>query len=77
LRDAPENFLIISPSCPIKWFHMFEELKALETSILHTLGSVIIEPRVIHRNYVINSYSHKVDLYNLAQQNHVNLVDEN
>jgi hypothetical protein len=58
LRNAPENFLIISHDDPIIWFHMFEELKDLGTSRSLTLGSVIIGPRVIHRNYVINSYSH-------------------
>jgi hypothetical protein len=46
---------------------MFEELKALGTSRLGTLGSIIIGPRGINKNYVINSYSHKADSYNIAQ----------
>jgi hypothetical protein len=58
LRDAPDFFLIISPGGPIKWFHMSRELKPLGTSRSHTLGSIIIGPIGIHRNYVINSYSH-------------------
>jgi hypothetical protein len=56
---------------------MFGELKALGTNRLHTLGSVIIGLMGIHKNYVINSYSHKADSYNLTQRNYVNLVDEN
>jgi hypothetical protein len=67
LRGAPEIFLIISPGCPIKWFHMFGELKGLGTSRSCTLGSVIIDPMVIHRNYVINFYSHMTSSYNLTQ----------
>jgi hypothetical protein len=67
LRDAPENFLITSPGDPIKWFHMSEELKPLGTNRSHTLGSTIIDPRGIHKNHVINSYSNKSDSYNLAQ----------
>jgi hypothetical protein len=66
LTDAPENFLIISHGDPIKWFHMSREFKALGTNRSHTLGSIIIGLRRIHKNYVINSYSHKVDSYNLA-----------
>jgi hypothetical protein len=60
----------ISPSGPIIWFHMFGELKVLGTSRSHILGSVIIGPRVIHRNYVINSYSHMADSQNLAKRNY-------
>jgi hypothetical protein len=67
LRHAPENFLIISPGGPIIWFHMFGELKDVGTNRLRTLGSIIIGPRGIHKKIVINSYSHNVDLYNLAQ----------
>jgi hypothetical protein len=54
LRDAPENFLIISHGGPIIWFHMFGEIKALRTSRSCILESVIIGPRGIHRNYEIN-----------------------
>jgi hypothetical protein len=39
------------------------ELKALGTSRARTLGSVITVLRGIHRNYVINPYSHKVSSY--------------
>jgi hypothetical protein len=67
LKDAPENFLIISPGGPIKWFHMSGELKAFRTNKSNILGSIIIGPRAIYKNYVINSYSHKTDSYNLAQ----------
>jgi hypothetical protein len=67
LRDAPENFLIISPSGPIIWFHMFGELKTLGTNRSRTLGSVIIGPSRIHINYVNNSYSHMIGSYNLVQ----------
>jgi hypothetical protein len=70
LRDAPEDFLIISHGDPIIWFHMFGELKALENSRSRILGSVIIGSKVIHINYVINSYSHMVSSQNLAQRNH-------
>jgi hypothetical protein len=67
LRDALENFLIISPGGSIKWFHMSGERKPLGTNISRTLGSTIIGPRGVHKNHVINSYSHKTDSYNLAQ----------
>jgi fatty-acid desaturase len=60
----------ISSSGPIIWFHIFGELKALETSSSRILGSVIIRLRVIHRNYVINSYSHMAGSQNLAQRNY-------
>jgi hypothetical protein len=76
LKDAPENFLIISPGGPIIRFHMFGELKALGTSRSRTLGSVIIGPRGIHRNYVINSYSHIAGSYNLAQRRNTWLQHE-
>jgi hypothetical protein len=75
-RDAPKNFLIISPSGPIIRFHMFGELKALGTNRSRTLGSVIIEPRGIHKNYVINSYSHIVGSYILAQRRNTWLQHE-
>jgi hypothetical protein len=67
LRDTLENVLIISPGGPIKWFHMSGELKALETNRSRILGSIIIGSRGIQKNYVINSFSHKADSYNLAQ----------
>jgi hypothetical protein len=70
LRDAPENFLIISPDGPIIWFHMFGELKDLGTNRSCTLGSLIIGPRGIHKKFVINSYSHDINLYNLAQESY-------
>jgi hypothetical protein len=70
LRDALEIFLIISHGGPIIWFHMFGELKALGTSRSRTLGSVIVGPRGIHRNYVINSYSYMTGSQNLAQRNY-------
>jgi hypothetical protein len=69
LRDAPKNFLIISHGGPIIWFHIFGELKAtLGINRSCTLRSVIIGPRGIHINYVINSYSHMASSYNLAQR---------
>jgi hypothetical protein len=68
LRDAQENFLIISYGDPIIWFHMFGELKALGISRSRTLGSIIIGLRVIHKNHAINSYSHMTASYNLAQR---------
>jgi hypothetical protein len=70
LRDAPEIFSIISHGGPIIWFHMFGELKTLGTSISRTLGSVIIGPRGIHRNYVIHSYGYMAGSQNLAQRNY-------
>jgi uncharacterized protein YjeT (DUF2065 family) len=73
LRDALEIFLIISSDGPITWFHMFEELKALGTNKLRTLGFVVIGPRVIHINYVINSYSRMANLYNLAQRSYLRI----
>jgi hypothetical protein len=76
LRDAPENFLIISHGGPIIWFHMFRELKALGTSRSRTLGSVTIGTRGIHNNYVINSYSHMASSYNLAQRRYTCLQCE-
>jgi hypothetical protein len=76
LRDAPENFLIISHGGPIIWFHMFVELKALGTSRSRTLRSVIIGPWEIHRNYVINYYSHMTGSYNLAQRRYTRLQRE-
>jgi hypothetical protein len=36
MRDALENFLILSYGGPIIWFHMFRELKTLGINILHT-----------------------------------------
>jgi hypothetical protein len=45
LRDASENFLIISHGGRIIWFHMFGELKALGNTRSRTLGSVIIDSR--------------------------------
>jgi hypothetical protein len=50
------------------WFHMFGELKDIRTSRSCVLGSIIIGPRGMHRNYVINSYSHMSGSYNLAQR---------
>jgi hypothetical protein len=76
LRVAPENFLIISHSGPIIWFHMFGDLMALGTSKSSILGSVIIGPRGIHINYVINSYSHMTGSYNLAQRRYTWLQRE-
>jgi hypothetical protein len=70
-----DNFQIVIGECivwmmhhsPIKYFHMSGELKPLGTNKTRILGSTIIGPRVIHKNHVINSYSHMIDLYNLAQ----------
>jgi hypothetical protein len=55
---------------------MFGELKALGTSRSRTLGSIIIGPKGIHKNYVINSYSHMADSYNLAQRRYTWLQRE-
>jgi hypothetical protein len=76
LRNAPEIFLIISHGGPIIWFHMFGELKALGTSRSRTLGYIIIGPRGIHKNYVINSYYHMAGSYNLAQRRYTWLQHE-
>jgi hypothetical protein len=71
LRDAQENFLIINKSWwPYHMVHLFGELKTLGISRSCTLGYVIIGHRVIHRNYVINSYSHMIGSYNLAQRSY-------
>jgi hypothetical protein len=67
LRDAPENFLDYMSRWPYLCFHTFEELKALGTNRSCTLGSIIIGPREIHRNYVINCYIHMAGSYNLVQ----------
>jgi hypothetical protein len=63
-------FLIISPGASIIYFHMFEEIKGLGTIRSSTLESIIIDPRGIHKNYMINSYSHMVGSYNLAQKSY-------
>jgi hypothetical protein len=55
---------------------MFGELNALGTNRSHTLGYVIIGPKGIHRNYVINSYSHMADSYDLAQRRYMWLQRE-
>jgi hypothetical protein len=47
---------------------MFGEIKALGTSRSHILGSVIIGPRKIHKNYVINFYSNMADSYNFSSK---------